>query len=52
MLMLVAISTVFFVTNIKTADYVVETNAFFAPFEFYKGREIVGVDVEIINRVA
>ena len=52
MLMLVAISTVFFVTNTKTADYVVETNAFFAPFEFYKGREIVGVDVEIINRVA
>ena len=34
------------------ADYVVETNAFFAPFEFYEGREIKGVDVEIINRVA
>lgn len=34
------------------ADYIVETNAFFAPFEFYEGREIKGVDVEIINRVA
>ncbi|MBR2803090.1 amino acid ABC transporter substrate-binding protein [Candidatus Saccharibacteria bacterium] len=33
-------------------DYVVETNAFFAPFEFYKDRQIVGVDVEIVNRVA
>lgn len=36
----------------KKADYIVETNAFFAPFEFYEGREIKGVDVEIINRVA
>ena len=33
-------------------DYVVETNAFFAPFEFYENRQIVGVDVEIVNRVA
>ena len=49
---LVVISTVFFATNLKTADYVVETNAFFAPYEFYEGREIVGVDVEIIDRVA
>lgn len=29
-----------------------DTNAFFAPFEYYDNREIVGVDVEIINRVA
>ncbi len=36
----------------KGADYVVETNVPFAPFEFYKNREIVGVDVEIVNRVA
>ena len=36
----------------KRADYVVETNVPFAPFEFYKNREIVGVDVEIVNRVA
>lgn len=39
-------------SNTKPADYIVETNAFFAPFEFYEGREIKGVDVEIINRVA
>ena len=36
----------------KRADYVVETNVPFAPFEFYKNREIVGVDVEIVDRVA
>lgn len=33
-------------------DYVVETNVPFAPFEFYENREIVGVDIDIINRVA
>ena len=36
----------------KGADYVVETNAPFAPFEFYENREIVGVDIDIVNRVA
>lgn len=36
----------------QPADYIVETNAFFAPFEFYEGRKIVGVDIDIINRVA
>lgn len=36
----------------KGADYVVETNVPFAPFEFYENREIVGVDVDIVNRVA
>ena len=36
----------------EEADYIVETNAFFAPFEFYENRQIVGVDVEIVNRVA
>lgn len=34
------------------ADFVVETNVPFAPFEFYDNREIVGVDVDIVNRVA
>lgn len=52
MAILVIGSGVFFVSNIDHSDYVVETNAFFAPFEFYEGREIVGVDVEIIDRVA
>ena len=36
----------------KGADFVVETNVPFAPFEFYENRRIVGVDVEIVNRVA
>ena len=49
---IVAVSGVFLANNIKISGYIVETNAFFAPFEFYEGREIVGVDVEIINRVA
>lgn len=52
MVILVFASGVFFVSNIRHDDYVVETNAFFAPFEFYENREIVGVDIEIINRVA
>ena len=29
----------------------VQTNAFFAPFEYYDGTNIVGVDVEIMERV-
>ena len=40
------------ISNRESVDYVVETNAFFAPFEYYEGRKIVGVDIEIINRVA
>ena len=36
----------------KEADYVVETNVPFTPFEYYENREIVGVDVDIVNRVA
>lgn len=30
---------------------IVNTNAFFAPFEYYEGTEIVGVDVEIMAKV-
>lgn len=52
MVALVVGMVVFFTSNIKYYDYIVETNAFFAPFEFYDGREIVGVDVEIINKTA
>lgn len=47
----VGVVTLALQTN-KPADYIVETNAFFAPFEFYEGQEIVGVDVDIIQRVA
>lgn len=32
-------------------EIIVQTNAFFAPFEYYNGNEIVGVDVEIMNLV-
>ena len=30
---------------------IVQTNAFFAPFEYYEGDEIVGVDVDVMNKV-
>ena len=30
---------------------VVYTNAFFAPFEYYEGTNIVGVDIDIMNKV-
>ena len=46
------ISVYFSIQGDGEADYVVETNAFFAPFEYYENRQIVGVDVEIVNRVA
>lgn len=49
---LIGVSIFLFAREVKVYDYIVETNAFFAPFEFYDNREIVGVDVEIINRVA
>ncbi|MBQ0010408.1 MAG: transporter substrate-binding domain-containing protein [Ruminococcus sp.] len=32
-------------------EILVDTNAFFAPFEYYEGTEIVGVDVDIMNKV-
>ncbi len=32
-------------------EIIVNTNAFFAPFEYYEGEEIVGVDVEIMTKV-
>lgn len=51
-ILVAAVSGIFAGLNSSKADYIVETNAFFAPFEFYEGRKIVGVDVEIINRVA
>ena len=48
----IGLMTYLFVQSIETYDYIVETNAFFAPFEYYDNRKIVGVDIEIINRVA
>ena len=49
---LTVVNTVTLMQNLESYDYIVETNAFFAPFEFYENRKIVGVDIEIINRVA
>ena len=46
------VSVYYTIQDETRADYVVQTNAFFAPFEFYEDRKIVGVDVEIINRTA
>ena len=46
------VSVYFSIENDSGTDYVVETNVPFAPFEFYDNRQIVGVDVEIVNRVA
>ena len=46
------VSVYFSIQGDAEADYVVETNVPFAPFEFYEERQIVGVDVDIVNRVA
>ena len=35
----------------SSSKIIVNTNAYFAPFEYYDGTEIVGVDVEIMNKV-
>ena len=40
-----------FASCAKEETIIVHTNAFFAPFEYYEGTEIVGVDVEIMNKV-
>lgn len=38
-------------TNKENEKIYVQTNAYFAPFEYYDGTEIVGVDVEIMEMV-
>ncbi len=48
--MLAAMALTF--TSCGGDEIIVQTNAFFAPFEYYQGEEIVGVDVEIMNMVA
>ncbi|MBO7664806.1 amino acid ABC transporter substrate-binding protein [Candidatus Saccharibacteria bacterium] len=45
-------SVFFSIQGDREADYIVETNVPYAPFEFYENRQIVGVDVDIVNRVA
>ncbi len=46
------LSVYFSIQGDREADYVVETNVPFMPFEFYESRRIVGVDVDIVNKVA
>ena len=43
--------TVLFASCSNDETIIVHTNAFFAPFEYYEGTEIKGVDVEIMNLV-
>lgn len=53
-LMLVAIMLVAAIGMLSSCgedEIIVQTNAFFAPFEYYDGDEIVGVDVEIMAKV-
>jgi polar amino acid transport system substrate-binding protein len=48
-IMLVCTLAIF--TSCGNDTIIVNTNAYFAPFEYYEGTEIVGVDVEIMNKV-
>ena len=47
--MLLSVSVMF--TSCAGDEIIVHTNAFFAPFEYYEGTEIKGVDVEIMKKV-
>ena len=44
-------SSVFALASCSANEIIVRTNAYFAPFEYYDGTEIVGVDVDIMNLV-
>lgn len=45
------VGCVFALASCKKDEIIVRTNAYFAPFEYYDGTEIVGVDVEIMELV-
>ena len=49
--MLVMTSCGIFGANGENEKIYVQTNAYFAPFEYYDGTDIVGVDVEIMEKV-
>ena len=53
--LLLALASLFCVGTAAVAcandTIIVQTNAYFAPFEYYDGTEIVGVDVDIMNKV-
>ena len=46
-----AVATTIGFTGCKDDTIYVDTNAFFAPFEYYDGTEIKGVDIDIMNKV-
>lgn len=46
-----AIAMCFSFVGCANDTIIVQTNAFFAPFEYYQGQNIVGVDVDIMNLV-
>lgn len=48
---MLSLTTMFGLTACGDDAIYVDTNAFFAPFEYYSGTEIVGVDVDIMNKV-
>lgn len=50
-LAVIMIACCFAFTSCGDEKIYVQTNAYFAPFEYYDGTEIVGVDVEIMNLV-
>ena len=47
----VVIGCAFSLASCGGGEIIVRTNAYFAPFEYYDGTEIVGVDVDIMNLV-
>lgn len=50
-LCLLMMATCLLMTGCSDDTIIVQTNAYFAPFEYMDGGNIVGVDVEIMNRV-
>ena len=50
-LCLLMCATCLLMSGCNTDSIIVQTNAYFAPFEYYDGAQIVGVDVEIMNLV-
>ena len=45
------VTAIFSFASCGNDSIIVQTNAFFAPFEYYDGNNIVGVDVEIMAKV-
>ena len=48
---MIAALSIFSFTACSSNTIYVDTNAYFAPFEYYQGRKIVGVDIDIMNKV-